>query len=172
MRALSAAFPSAAAAEVAAERLRTDGVPVLDALTPFPVPGLMDAVGRGRAGVRLPMAVAGFGVALGAIALQYWSAVYAYPYNSGGRPNASWPVFMLVPFEVGILAAAVAGLLAFLLRTGLPRMHHPLFAVPGLARATVDRFVLLVDPLEPGRQPAIARLLLEAGALSVSEVDT
>ena len=67
----------------------------------------------------------------------------AYPLNSGGRPLNSWPVFLLVPFEVGVLAAALSGVVAFLWSCGLPRLHHPLFDVPGIERATQDRFFLL-----------------------------
>ena len=38
-----------------------------------------------------------------AYALEYYSAVINYPYNSGGRPFDAWPAFMLVPFATGIL---------------------------------------------------------------------
>ena len=74
------------------------------------------------------------------------SAVINYPYNSGGRPLDAWPAFMLVPFATGILVAAIAGFAAFLIETGLPRLHHPLFAVEGFERASQDRFVLALEP--------------------------
>ncbi len=50
-----------------------------------------------------------------AFALQWYSAVIAYPINSGGRPLNSWQVFWLVPFEVGVFAAALCGVIALLL---------------------------------------------------------
>ena len=105
-----------------------------------------------------------------AYAIQYYSAVIAYPINSGGRPLNSWPVFLLVPFEVGILAAAVAGFAFLLWRTGLPRLHHPVFALPNIERASQDRFFLLVE--RPGSDEdgqRLRRTLAEAGALSVGE---
>ena len=76
--------------------------------------------------------------------MEFWSAVYAYPIDSGGRPLNSWPIFLLVPFEVGVLAAAVAGFAALLVLCGLPRLHHPLFDCDAIERATDDRYFLLV----------------------------
>ena len=49
-----------------------------------------------------------------------------------------------MPFEVGVLAAAVAGFAALLVLCGLPRLHHPLFDCDAIERATDDRYFLLV----------------------------
>ena len=91
------------------------------------------------------MLIFAIGVAGFAYGLQFWSAVYAYPIHSGGRPLNSWPIFLLVPFEVGILAAAIAGFAALLVLCGLPRVNHPLFDWDAVERATDDRYFLLVD---------------------------
>jgi hypothetical protein len=117
------------------------------------------------------MLIGGLAVAFFAFGLQYYSAVFAYPINSGGRPLNSWPVFLLVPFEVGIFAAALAGIIAFLHSCRLPRLHDPLFAIPGFERATQDRFFLLAAAAqddEAGR--ALRHLLEQSGALVVTEV--
>src|SRR4051812_46813829 len=37
--------------------------------------------------------------------LIWWSAVIAYPVNSGGRPLHSWPAFLVAPVELGALVA-------------------------------------------------------------------
>ena len=55
------------------------------------------------------MLAGGLLVAAFAFALQWYSAVIDYPMNSGGRPLNSWQVFWLVPFEVGVFAAALCG---------------------------------------------------------------
>ena len=44
------------------------------------------------------MLMAAVGVAAFAYWLEWWSAVFAYPIDSGGRPLHSWPVFLLVPW--------------------------------------------------------------------------
>ena len=145
-----------------------DGHRALDAFTPFPVPDLTEAFAPPRNPVRPVMAVAGFGAAAAMYGLQWYSSVIGYPLNSGGRPLHSWPVFLLVPFEFGVLVAAIAGLVALFWACGLPRLHHPLFAIPQFERASQDRFLLLVAPkAEPA---ALRRRLEEAGAVLVSEL--
>ena len=152
-------------ARVRAMRLaRADGHPTLDAFTPFPLKELADSFGPKPRLIRPAMAAGGFGVAAFMYALQWWSAVHGYPLNSGGRPLHSWPVFVLVPFEVGVLAAGLSGFVALLWTCGLPRLHHPLFAAPRFERASQDRFLLLVarrpaapapPPRGSGREPRL-----------------
>ena len=43
-------------------------------------------------------------------ALEWYSAVFDYPIDSGGRPLNSWPAFMLLPFAIGIFGAAICRL--------------------------------------------------------------
>lgn len=155
----------------AARRLRREGFRMLDALTPHPVPVLADYVGAPASPIRPIMAAAGFGTALLFFALEAYSQGYAYPLNSGGRPFVSWQVYALVPFETGVLAAAIAGFVTLMVRAGLPRLHHPIFAVPDIERATQDRFFLVIEgPAGELDQRRLDRTLKEAGALSVTEV--
>lgn len=147
---------------------RADGHRLLDAFTPFPLEELSGALPPPRNPVRLVMAVAGFGSAAAMYGLQWYSAVVDYPLNSGGRPLHSWPVFTLVPFEFGVLAAAVAGFATLLWACGLPRLNHPVHDRPHFERASQDRFLLLVAPKD-GPAP-LRRRLEEAGALLVSEM--
>lgn len=173
MKALVAAFADPDALLAAARTARERGFPLLDALTPYPVEAAADLVGaKAPPWLRIVMALAGFGVAAALFGFEIWTAVVAYPVNEGGRPLFSWPVFLLSPFELGVLAAAVAGFAAFLVRCGLPRLNHPLFEVPGIDRASQDRFMLVLDPLEAERVPALRALLVGAGAIMVSEAET
>jgi Protein of unknown function (DUF3341) len=131
---------------------QADGHRALDAFTPFPVPDLTDAFAPSRNPVRPIMAVAGFGAAAAMYALQWYSSVIAYPLNSGGRPLHSWPVF-----------------LAMFWACGLPRLHHPLFAIPQFERASQDRFLLLVAAKDADAT-ALRESLERAGALLVAEM--
>ena len=95
-----------------------------------------------------------------------------YPYNSGGRPLDAWPAFMLVPFATEILLASVAGLTAFLWETGLPRLHHRLFAVEGFERTSQDRFMLaLARPDGEDERRQVIDRLERGGALTVRELE-
>lgn len=171
MSRLFAEFTSAEAIVTGAQRAKDEGFATLDALTPYPVPGVDALVPASRPTIRVPMALAGFGTAAFAFGFQWWSAVVAYPFNSGGRPLFSWPVFLLVPFEVGVFAAALAGLIAFFVHCGLPRLHHPAFGVGGVERASQDRYFLIFDHPSGDALTNLQDLLCEAGAVSISEAE-
>ena len=150
---------------------RDEGFPPLDALSPYPVEGLDEALGLPKSPIRWPMLIFAVSVAALAYALQYWSAVYAYPIHSGGRPLNSWPIFPLVPFEVGILAAGVAGFAALLALCGLPRVNHPLFDWDVIERATDDRHFLLVGaPAEASESLRLQIILAGARSIRVREL--
>lgn len=167
-RPLLAEFETPEALVNAMRLTRAEGHRALDAFTPFPLEELADAFAPPATPIRPLMALGGFGAAAAMYGLQWWSAVYGYPLNSGGRPLHSWQVFVLVPFEVGVLAAALVGFVALLRACGLPRLHHTLFAMPQFERASQDRFLLLVAPKDG--VDALRAILETAGAALVSEV--
>jgi hypothetical protein len=145
---------------------------LVDAFTPFPVDGMHELLDQRKSHIRVAMFVGGIGMAVAAYALEYYSAVINFPYNSGGRPLDAWPAFMLVPFATGILVAAIAGFAALLLECGLPRLHHALFAVEGFERASQDRFILALE--RPANNDEVRRALdffRGAGATALREVD-
>ena len=169
MKSVLAEFETVDALSEGSNRAKDEGFATKDALTPYPLPGTDKIVGSDHPNIRVPMAVGGFGMAVAMFGLEWWSAAYAYPFNEGGRPFFSWQIFLLVPFEVGVLAAGVAGFLAMLVHCGLPRLYHPLFDVGDFERASQDRFFLLFD--DPGDEalPRLRNILLEAGALQIAE---
>jgi Protein of unknown function (DUF3341) len=167
---LLAEFPDSRQVVDAARRACAAHLRPVDAFTPFPVEGLSALLRLRPHRIRLVMFIAGMAVAALAYGTEYYSAVINYPYNSGGRPLDAWPAFMLVPFAVGILAAAIAGFIAFLTACGLPRLHHSLFVVEGFDRASQDRFILAVErPTDEQLHTAID-LLRRSGATAIREV--
>jgi len=169
---LLAEFAHAHGLREAAEAASRRGCKLLDAFTPFPVEDVADMLNSQPSRVRVYMFAGGILIAAMALGGEYYTAVFDFPYNAGGRPLNSWPAFMLVPFATGILGASIAGFIRFLVETGLPRLHHPLFAVEGIERATQDRFFLAVaaPPTDEERREAADRLR-SAGAVEVHEVD-
>jgi hypothetical protein len=170
---LLAEFAHARGLRDAAETARRRGYRLADALTPFPVEDVAAMLHGGPSKVRVFMFAGGFLIVALALWGQYFTAAINYPYNAGGRPLNSWPAFMLVPFATGILGASIAGFIRFLFETGLPRLHNPLFTVPGIERATQDRFFLVIaaPTIDEERREA-ADLLRRAGAIAVHEVDS
>ena len=171
-RALLAAFTAPDRLLKAVEVEREAGVPALEAFTPYPIKGLSQALGQGATNIPWYMLAGGLAVAGGMYLLEWWSAVFAYPFDQGGRPTNSWPAFMLAPVEIGVLAAALTGFVVFLLKGGLPRLSHPLFEHTAFERASQDQFLLAVRAPGPGDAAALARQrLFDAGAVWVEEVD-
>jgi hypothetical protein len=129
----------------ATRRARQAGYRDMDAYTPYPVEGLADELGLPRTRVPFVVLVAGLTGAVVGFFMQWWTMAVDYPFNVGGRPGNSWPVFIPITFEVMVLVAAFAALLGMLFLNGLPRPHHPVFNVPQFARASQDRFFLCIE---------------------------
>jgi hypothetical protein len=163
-------FATAAAMTNAATTAADRGRKPIDALTPFPVPEIWDLLThRRKRPVGWVMVVAGATAAGLAYFMQWYSATIDFPFISGNRPFNSWQVFVLVVFEACILVAGIAGFVAFARDCRLPALHHPLFAIPALERASQDRF-FLVFQAEEDEQKALRDMLPELQPLSWHEV--
>jgi hypothetical protein len=170
---LLAQFSGADTLREAARNTHQADLRAIDAFTPFAIEGLIELLPARPSMVRVVMFFGGIGVAALAYATEWWTAVIEYPINSGGRPLHSWPAFMLFPFAIGIFGAAVSGLIALFAETGLPRLHHRLFSLPGFERVSQDAFLLALEPppTETERQRAHA-WLKQAGATAIWEIET
>lgn len=168
-----ASFSDAGALLKTARWARTAKFKLVDTFSPFPVEGMSELLGDTSTGLRVIMFVGGIAFAAAAYGTEFWTAVYDYPINSGSRPMNAWPAFMLFPFAVGIFGAAFFGVVAFLVQSGLPRLHDPLFAIDGFERATQDRFVLALEaPVDASGRMNMIAWLHEAGAENVWELET
>jgi hypothetical protein len=156
----------------AARRAREAGYRKLDAYTPFPVEELSDALGHARSKVPLVVLLGGLAGGFGGWLLQFWSQVFVYPMNVGGRPHNSWPAFIVPTFECTILFAAIAGVVGMILLNGLPRPYHPVFNAPRFAAASRDRYFLAIEAADPRfDRHATEKFLRGLDPAEVSEVE-
>jgi hypothetical protein len=168
---LLAEFVEADALVAAAQQVHEAGYRRVEAYSPMPVEGLADAIGFHRTRMPLVVLIGGIVGCLSGYALQYYCMVVAYPLDIGGRPLHSWPAFIPVTFEMTVLGAALAAVLGMLAMNGLPRPHHPLFAVPQFDRATRDRFFLCILQTDPQFHHDTTRdFLTQLGAREVIDV--
>jgi len=142
---LMAEFETAEEILAAVRRARQDGYRDMDAYTPYPVEGLSEELGLTRSRVPFVVLVGGLVGAAGGFFMQYWAMAVDYPFNVGGRPYNSWPVFIPITFEMMVLVAALAALLGMFYLNGLPMPYHPVFHLSRFARATQDRFFLCIE---------------------------
>ena len=158
---LLAEFPSAEALCAAATQAREHGYTRAEAYSPFSIEGLDEVLGKQRDLVAPATLLGGLLGGAGTYFLQWYAAVVDYPINVGGRPLNSWPAFIPATFEITILGAAVAAVLAMLIQNGLPRLYHPLFEVEEFELASRNRFFLCLPARDPVFAPGPARALLE-----------
>lgn len=169
---LLAEFETPDALLLAAQKAYATGYRKMDAYSPYPVEGLAEAIGFEKTRVPLVVLIGGIAGGLTAYAMQYYSAVWDYPLNVGGRPLHSWPAFIPITFELTVLFAAFAAVFGMLLMNGLPKPYHPVFNVPEFKLASQTRFFLCLEDDDSQFRPAETRSFLEAlGALAVREVE-
>lgn len=140
-----ARFESVAALTEAVKAARAAGYSRMEAYAPFPVPEVAAALGFRERMVPILALIAGVVVAGGAYLMQWYSAVISYPYVTGGKPLHSWPAFLLIPYELGILAAVITAVVVMLVGNRLPKPYHPAFDWPTFDRASSDGFFLLIE---------------------------
>jgi Protein of unknown function (DUF3341) len=157
---LMAEFDNPTALVAAARAAREKGYRRLDAYSPFPIEELSGALDLHQN--KLPLIVLAGGI-IGGIAgylLQYFVTVLYYPINVGGRPLHSWPAYIVITFETTILFAALAAVLGLMGLCGLPQPYHPVFNVAEFAKASNNKFFLVVFSSDPKYDAARTRSFL------------
>jgi len=167
MSAFVAEFAEEGALVAAVDRLRAHGFAPLDSYTPHPVPALDEAFGGRPSRLPLVILIAGIVGTLGGFGMEYYAAVVDYPINIGGRPLNSWPAFVPIAFEIGVLLAIVAGFFGYLIANRLPSLHVPGLDEGDFRAASRDHYLLTVSTDDPGR---LRRALADLGAVRVAEL--
>jgi hypothetical protein len=157
---LMAEFESAQALVAAAHKAHAEGYRKIDAYSPFPIEGLAEAIGFHKNRVSLVVLICGLIGAISAYSLQYWVAVITYPTNVAGKPYHSWPSFIIVTFELTILFGGISAMIGMLALNGLPMPYHPVFNVPEFAKASDNKFFLVVFSSDPNYDAAGTRSFL------------
>ncbi|HKE23221.1 MAG TPA: DUF3341 domain-containing protein [Bryobacteraceae bacterium] len=151
----------------AVRNIRRKHIRIYDVYTPYPVHDLDEAMGIRRS--RLPWVTLMMGVSALVLTLlsEFYTAVFDWPLNVGGKPDNSTLAFIPISFELTVLVGALATVAALFLRAEL----YPGKRSGGTVKdATNDTFVLIIRRRDASFDASKARLLLEhCGAESIEE---
>jgi hypothetical protein len=167
MTGIVAAFATEAALEHALTQLREAGCAEIETYTPKAL-----AEDKEGTGSPMPLAIflAGIIGAAAMFALETYSDVVNWPVNVGGRPAFSWPAFVPIAFEVGVLFAMTTGVVGYLVINGLPRLWEPVDECAAMRQAMRTDFVVAVNN-EDSREIERARRILRAlDPLSIEDI--
>jgi hypothetical protein len=157
-------FETEEAIVLAADSARRAGHAIHDAYVPYPVHGLDRAMGLPASGLPtfcFRFAASGLLVALG---FEYWSSLYDWPMNVGGKSFSASPALLPVAFELTVLFASLGTVGAFLAIRGLTPAKKPTLARLG---GLDDRFVLALRAESGAEAESFSRFLRGHGAARV-----
>lgn len=166
----------------AAKRVREAGYKWWDCHVPFPVHGLDKAMGVRPTILPVLVFFGGMTGTLLALALQIFTNATSvsvkplfldgYPYMISGKPPISLPAFIPITFELTVLLSALGAVGWVLLLNGLPRLFHPVFKNKRFARATDDRFFIVIEARDPKfSRPRTEEFLRSLGPAAVEAME-
>jgi len=179
---LMAEFDTPADIMHAAERVRSEGYRWWDCHVPFPVHGLDKAMGVKPTILPVLVFFCGLTGCILAVVLQWFTnatdlsvwalvPVTGYDFMISGKPYASVPAWIPIVFELTVLLSAVGCFVLVLLLNGLPRLYHPVFRSQRFARATDDRFFVVIEARDPKFYRDRTEALLESlNPISIEEL--
>lgn len=154
-------------AVAAATKVREAGYKKFDAITPFPVHGMEEAIGIKRSWIPWVTFVAGLTGLGSGIALTFWTSAVDWAINVGGKPFFSGPAFVPIMFELTILFAALSSVGALFFACGMPKID-PAIIDPDL---TCHKFALFIPDTEVNYDVSRAeQLLKQVGAKEVRRI--
>jgi hypothetical protein len=156
----------------AGRKIRAMGYTKLDAMSPFPVHGIDDAIGVPPS--KLGWLVIWFSAlgALTAVTLIWYVGAVDYRLVIGGKPYFDFSYTIPIAFELTVLFSAFASFLGMWAINGLPRLYHPSFNYSQAHRASDDLFILVIEANDPKFNPQqAAEHLRSVGAGDVEVVE-
>ena len=162
---LIATFSDSQALMRAVQAVRAGDFRIYDVYSPYPIHGMDHALGLRHS--RLPWVT--FFVGIGALALalsfQFYTTVWDWPLNVGGKPDNSTLAFVPICFEITVLLSGLATVAALLFRTRLFPGKRECLAAEGV---TNNKFALVLRQRSQDLQQASA-ILEHNGAKTIEQ---
>ncbi len=152
----------------AVQAVRAEKFSVYDVYSPFPIHGMDQAMGCRHS--RLPWVtfLMGFAALSFALCFQFYTNVFDWPLNVGGKPDNSTLAFVPVCFELTVLIGGLSTVAALFLRAQLFPGKRERLPIVGV---TDNKFALVLRKRTGDLQRAIS-ILEESGAKTVEQKET
>ncbi|MCB0410934.1 MAG: DUF3341 domain-containing protein [Bdellovibrionales bacterium] len=124
----------------AAAKVRQAGFSKTEAISPFPIHGIDEALGLKLSWIPWVTFIFGLGGATFGTWFTWWTSAVNYPLIIAGKPYWSLPAFIPIIFECTILFAALSSVAALFAICGLPKVDPPVID-PDL---TCSKFALFI----------------------------
>lgn len=156
----------------AAEKAAEKGYQKFDVHTPYPLHGMNKAMKLPPSKLGYVSLVVGLSSALAAILAMFWISAKEYPIVIGGKPLFSFPAYVPVMFEITVLAASIATVLAMLfVFFKLPNNSHPLHGTDYMKNVAADMYGILIQAEDEKFDEAdVKKFLNECGALNITPI--
>jgi len=133
----------------AGKKIRAMGYTKLDAMSPFPVHGIDDAIGVPASKLGWFVICIGLCGTATALGLIYYVGAVHDKFVIGGKPLFDFTFSIPVTFELTVLFSAFATVIGMLALNGLPKLYHPSLNYKNAHRASDDKFLLVIEADDP-----------------------
>jgi mono/diheme cytochrome c family protein len=146
----------------AAEKAVENGYTKFDVNTPYPLHGMNKAMNLPPSKLGYVALIFGLSGTLGALLSLWWVSAVDYPIVIGGKPFFSFPAYVPVMFEVTVLSASIATVLAMLfVFFKLPNNAHPLHGTKYMQKVSADKYGISIQADDPKFDEELVKKFLE-----------
>jgi len=152
----------------AAGKTRSAGYNKFEAISPYPLHGIDDAMGIPRSYIPYITFIAAITGCTFGIWFTWWTSAVDWPLIIGGKPFWSLAAFIPVIFECTILFAALTSVGAMFFINGLPKINPPIIDKD----LTSHKFALFIPENDTGYDPGkVEQHLRSLGAVDIRRTE-